>query len=467
MEVKNKRFFAPSRMERATKLVICLVIFLLLNCGNVFALEESQIEYAISFGEDLRNINRTMTDETFNEMINKINEYNNKYYYKTVTITSTTVNFYFAPENHTVIDNSSFYYPYMISYNGATYKDTSSVQMGLPVGGYWYFEQGLKKKDGTFYYEPGTVIGNWEIENAVYKTPYFEFSANKVGTATLENEDGNINTYYKNSFPIWTNSYGTFREIGNLYIDRNYILEDIFYPTLYIKKSNFNMTNIWNYEEYSFFKHEEINGYIRYSINIRNELITSPYFYNIELLTVNSEMSDDINIKFVILNNPTTGGIIIENNSGDIISGDEIKDDTTLGDINNTIGSINDSINEKYNEDESELNNLTSGEILENMGYEITEDPNADLWDTIINGLKEVLTGNGNVIFEFELRKTKHKINSSQITMPDNELKTFISLAVNFYFLIQMFQFIKRTIDQINEGNLKVMHDVDADCYFF
>lgn len=100
---------------------------------------------------------------------------------------------------------------------------------------------------------------------------------------------------------------------------------------------------------------------IKYSISIENDLLTTPYVYNVNLQSINTELSEDININFVVINKENTGGIIIENNSGDSLSGDYIEDNTTLGDLNNSVNNIGNKIENLGNS----IENTILGEVNE------------------------------------------------------------------------------------------------------
>lgn len=118
---------------------------------------------------------------------------------------------------------------------------------------------------------------------------------------------------------------------------------------------------------------------IKYSISIENDLLTTPYVYNVNLQSINTELSENININFVVINKENTGGIIIENNSGDSLSGD-IKDDTTLGDFSNTIKEL---VNSMFEIESGEVQ-----EILNNYNLELNVENNADLEKNILGTLQ-------------------------------------------------------------------------------
>ena len=84
-----------------------------------------------------------------------------------------------------------------------------------------------------------------------YTKPYFEYAINKIGTTTINNNK--IDTFYKTDFELWTNQYSTNKLIGYLYIDKNYILDDIFMPVLNINQSNLSQTQSWSYKRISVF----------------------------------------------------------------------------------------------------------------------------------------------------------------------------------------------------------------------
>lgn len=463
MEVKKKRFFALSRIERATKLFICLFVFLLINCSSVFA-------SSVSIEKIEEIIQKYNSSWTLNEnQITKFEECLSSYNYMSFTKDTRENNLFFIFYNNI---------PSIDIRNVVTFKECrrlevnkssptsiwdntySSINYNFYDTYDWYTESGFYEEGTTNYkvgFEPGAT--NMDIDFSTYLEPYFVMSANRVGYTTVNNTE--INCYYTTSFPRWSNSYSTNREIGSLYIDKNYIIENIFYPAIYINKYNWEQTEEWNYTGYQFFKEGEYDGYLKYSISIDNSILNAPYFYNINLKSVDKNLSEDLNINFAIINENSTGtGGTITNNSGDIISGDATKDKTTIGDILNTL-------TEPYNPDKNILNTMNSGEILDSMGFEETEKPNQDLWDTLINGFKNVLTENKTIVLEVPLRTQVLEISSNDIKVPDGTVKTFIGLFVNFWLLMKMFTFIRRTIDQINEGNVNVMHMVDADCYFF
>lgn len=159
------------------------------------------------------------------------------------------------------------------------------------------------------------------------------------------------------------------------------------------------------------------------------------------------------------LENIQTGITDINNNIGET--------NNKLDNIQNTISGETEKIKDTIAGEYSGEIEMTSGDILDNMGYNPPNDPNQSIWDTLIKGLQEALTGTGNVTYEFEFRGKKYSIKSEDIKQPEGALKTYTGLVINFILLMQMVTFIKKCIDQVAEGDLKVMHTADADCYFF
>lgn len=442
-------------------------LFLLNSSVNAFSFE------TIKTFVEATNLENKITDEKIQEIAEESVNYdiesifgNNGNLYIAFADSKTT--YYNTPPEYAT-GNNSMYVAFVKMYNIYTggileYQNDQGRRFSNPNSyTYYYFKNGVVYTTNTtsYYLEPESEKPQGIVPR--YKKPYFEFAKEPIGTSELTGI-GKTNMYYMSTLQNYVNDIGTYKTIGYLYIDKNYNLANIFFPSMILTKQAFNSNQKWNYRIYEMLKDEVVGDYMRYYINIDINILNSPYIYNLFIESVNNDLAENININFGIVNNSNNNnsGIIIE--SGDeILSGDFTKDETTLGDIQNTISGLL----QPFNPDESELNKLTSGDILGNMGYSPVEDENADLWDTLINGLKETLTGEGEQTFIFSIRDLNFEISSNNLYVPDGDLKTFLSIFVNFWMLMQMFQFIKRTIDQINEGNLKVMHDVSADCYFF
>lgn len=475
MEVKNKRFFALPHMERATKLLICLSVFLLINCGNVFATQ-------ITTDKILEVVQEYKSDYVMSDRIkNRLNLAISEHEYCTIMINETGlarnyIYVYFYNEilpitgNGQVKSSSQNITEITIQFN---ITDTYYGSLTNVISGYfidpskWYTESGFYTSGTTTFatgFEPGAT--NMEVMNT-YKIPYFEFTINEVGTGSFEDDNEKIKVYeYKNK-DLSANSMYSMLKVGELYIDKNYIFEDLYMPIPKIYKYNLDFSDVWQYDCFTIYTeagNNIVDDYKVYNVYIDLNYISTPYYYELVLTSSNPELSNDMEIKFVLLkeelNQSTIGGITITTPSGDIISGEQIKDNTSLGDIRNDL-------TEPYNPNSSILNEMNSGDILENLGYETQTDPNQHIWDTIVNGMKDVLCGSGDQVLIFEFKGKQYPVKSSQINQPEGVLKIFTGLAVDFFLLMQMYQFIKKTIDQINEGDLKVMHDVDADCYFF
>lgn len=215
---------------------------------------------------------------------------------------------------------------------------------------------------GWFTYGTNTieVKDGWSNKQDVmnfYKQPYFEFSANQIGTTTLENFDGNIPCFYKSSFKTYANSYATFKEIGKLYIDKNYIYDNIYPVNPNVIRKNIEQTSTSEQKKLLRFTDKEIvNGYIVYTMNIEYDYIKTPYIYSIKLESKDKELGQDIYIDFVLLTEAQQGGGIVVESGDTELSGDFTKDETTLGDIQNTIENIFQEPNEEELKKEQEEN---------------------------------------------------------------------------------------------------------------
>lgn len=131
---------------------------------------------------------------------------------------------------------------------------------------------------------------------------------------------------------------------------------------------------------------------------------------------------------------------------------------------NNNINNTNDN-----SQVTSIMGNFLSGDVSAKMGYDESKyDGNyynflysfwLDIYDVLISSTDVALT--------FDLHGHTYTFYSSQFTTPPSVLKTFASslLVVGFFFL--MYQQITQFIHELEEGNLMVMHDTDADIYFF
>lgn len=238
---------------------------------------------------------------------------------------------------------------------------------------------------------------NFKIEDVAYlegyepeKKPFFEFSANRIGTTKIGNFGENINCYYMDSFKSWANSYMAGKEIGKLYIDSKYIMTDLYYGNYTITKYNLNQTQSWQIQSRDFFTDKtETNGYINYTINIESDFIQAPYIYNIYIQSTNKELAEDININFAILTKDTTGNLTVE--SGDTqVSGDFTKDETTLGDIQSTIKDIFKEPNEEELKKEQEQN---INDIQKQLQDSLGENQIFKALEVAENGFIEILRG--------------------------------------------------------------------------
>lgn len=219
--------------------LLTILTLLIINCGNVFAISETQFNNLVN-----RFPNFPISQNNKEKILN----YSNTYEYTIITSQNGFIDFYFFNQ-YTYkskltfsIDNAKIFS------NSTEMWSDYGINFGFNRTGYWYLSKDLYNNNGEVEVHAGE---NYEVMGKDYTKPYFEFATNKIGKTTINNNK--IDTFYKKDFELWTNQYSTNKLIGYLYIDKNYILDDIFMPVLNINQSNLSQTQSWSYKRISIF----------------------------------------------------------------------------------------------------------------------------------------------------------------------------------------------------------------------
>lgn len=119
-------------------------------------------------------------------------------------------------------------------------------------------------------------------------------------------------------------------------------------------------------------------------------------------------------------------------------------------------------------EGESSLGDMTIDDITKDMDFNFMDNPYQKLWDDIVNGIKEALTGTGEQVIEFDVRNDHFIIKSSQIYCGNENIKAFLSTFTNYAILMAIYITIQKIITKIQEGDMiSVIHMGDAEGYFY
>lgn len=135
---------------------------------------------------------------------------------------------------------------------------------------------------------------------------------------------------------------------------------------------------------------------------------------------------------------------------------------------NNNINNTNDN-----SQVTSIMGNFLSGDVASKMGYDTSvfeENGNDKYWNFVWGfwqSCYDTLITSQNVALTFTIHDRTYTFYSSDFVTPNSLLKNFCTtfLIVGFFFL--MYQQIVDFIHELEEGDLMVLHDTDADCYFF
>lgn len=399
--------------DRFKIILITILGIIIINSNNVFAYEQVTKLQIDTIMETCGVGNCIELNEEYNNMINDLANTN---YAKFIKQTGdNTLHVYISTEQPYQRDDTRIFMPPMYYYNinslygGSFDKVMTTNRLTITLNRYWYAPNGILNSDKTdYWYNPGTESDN--IIGNIKKKPYFEWAGKQIGTTTLENFDENLPCFYPNSFKTNTNSYASFKKIGTLYISEDYTISNIYTSTPIINVYNMSQTQQWTYENYLIFTDKNVvDGMIAYDINIDTNYINTPYIYSIPLISQDKELADDIYINFVLLTKTTEGGGIIVESGDTQLSGDFEKDETTLGDINNTINDIGNKIENKVedvilgteNESGDREGGLLGGLLDGIKSFFIPED---DYFNNYFNELNEWFSDRlGLLYFPFDL----------------------------------------------------------------
>ena len=345
-------------MSQKIKIVFGVILVLIITSfSTVYAIGNNQIK-------ELFNItNNTVTYE----YIDKIKELEKEYTYMAITINSSkdTLNFYFY---NNILKDTGYGYSTLTSKDAYRLKYTNNVETitertnfnifyektssNNNLDYYFYTTSGIIKVNTTneYLYEP-----NYEnidiLKNIVdYKKAYYEIILDHKGQSSITANGEKVKAYtYDSIYDTGITTLGKkFLKVGYLYIDDSYLISNLLTSIPTMTKYSMNLINSWEYQLYEgvYTTEETENGYLKYEIRIPIEYVSMSNYYNIYFKSKDTSIESDLNINFVLLNNVTeeSGGVIITTPSGDTLSGDYIKDNTTLGDINNTINNLEDKV---------------------------------------------------------------------------------------------------------------------------
>lgn len=113
------------------------------------------------------------------------------------------------------------------------------------------------------------------------------------------------------------------------------------------------------------------------------------------------------------------------------------------------------------------INNFLSGDLSSNMGYVQYDDTYYDFLYNMWLDMYDVLISSNDVVLTFNIKDEYYVLRSSQFVTPPSVLKTFMTSFLIFGFFVVMYQQLAGFIHEIQEGNLYIMHDTDADVYFY
>lgn len=131
--------------------------------------------------------------------------------------------------------------------------------------------------------------------------------------------------------------------------------------------------------------------------------------------------------------------------------------------FNDTINDVNENINN--NSEVPELVNSyfgTSGDLLEKLGYQVTDNPYYDIIYNIFISVKNILLSNESISFDIVVKGQRWgTISSNDFIIPNGELRLFISGLLIFLLIRLVIKFFFMNFQNIVEGDIKpVLHFV-------
>lgn len=317
--------------------------------------------------------------------------------------------------------------------------------LGLTDSYVVYFENTLYNISNNL-----NIIFSNPIENSTTSASgYYWFASNK--SIKVNRFNGNNTTldilFYKGNSLNYTYNFYYFSESGDK-ISVNQYIEEI------------NPTSNETGKNYSYILlREESNAYNSFPDNTN-------FYLDLKVSNGNEEIIVVENWLAFQTYTDRTGSIIgttTTTNSNGVTESGEINAEIDLSGIQNGINNIS----AEFSGDIEDAF-PSSGDILQNSGYKEREDPYKGFWLSFISGLNENLLNDENISLEFtDMVGNVRVINSSDFITPNNPMRVFTNTVLTSFLIYQILKFIRQIINGLNEGNINVLHDVDADIYFF
>lgn len=376
-------------MSRKIKLsFLTILVLILINCGTVFGVQFTQAQI-----DNLNKISSVDITLDLDSINNIIADYENI----CVTIANNEYNIWFSDE--------ILIYRYNDGYSRIGVTNGGSIRNNQIKYGAWnyYFTNYLGTFSNIYDATTGELVYDARYESVEgvlfgepeYNKAYFNFTLNYEGITTLESINEDIGAYTYTYVNTGVSNIGNrYLKLGYLYIDQNYLISNLLTSVPIMTKYSMNLLNSWEYTLYEgvYTTGEKENGYLKYEIRIPIEYVSTPNYYNIFFRSRDTSIEQDMSIDFVLLNNTENSGTIgpIITPSGDTISGDEIKDETTLGDIQNTITEIFQKPNQEQTNTDAE-NSIN--QIKNNITEKLEENEIIGALDLAEKGFLDILKG--------------------------------------------------------------------------
>lgn len=427
--------------------------------------------YKFQYGENadttnlINNLNTTTTENFLQSWVNSAKNSQGRYILSGV---NGYVLYWIYDGNAT---NLNKYGPYYNSYN--IYINTSYLtRWRQRYSVYDYSNEGWSAYDTQvglnnryFFYTDTNIYTNSTIANgsikynAGYMTPsnlfegpfkddYFTFLVN----SSLNSIEigGNEVPYYD----LQTNQAESFI-LGQLGLAKNYDYSELFeYRYKYGKWVLNNIRKIDNIGTI-------INDLV--SVTIKGEWVNSNTLYTLTMYSKPDTDFENFSQPFYITNRNTiisNGALDLDNTfSGDYYN--NYNNDTNTEQIINNINNDSEIVDM--------LNDFTSGDFAGTLGYEERENPFNTFILAFIYNVCDRLLSEEDVYWDYSMHgEPARRIYASDFTTPETPLKVFIRLSMTFGALYLVYVQLRHYIELINEGNAaKVLHDVDADVYFY
>lgn len=303
----------------------------------------------------------------------------------------------------------------------------------------------------------GVATQNWNTFTQ-YQPMVWNFTPNG---STVSIANGNMSLYHT---------------IDSIYNCPLGVLKD----SIYARKITYSW-GTWNGSKYTWGNDRVLydynkNGYLpNYFVGSTTE---DNYVYSTRIdLNTNNHANDILALTIESDNSTTRGTIItfylVTDNYTNIVGGVFYPGNTFSGDYNNQYNQqqqTNDIISTTENNtqeiidtitDDSEvqtgLDNFTnsSGDILNNFGYSPIDNPFYAVIDFVLNSVKDVLLGSGNVTLNVGWHGYNTVLRSQDFTLPDNAVVTLIHLICNGFFIWGLYKYGFKLYQWINSGRLQ------------